>query len=43
MAKYSLEDLKVAISKVEEELKDQENPQEFGQMIQMLKKHLNLA
>jgi plasmid replication initiation protein len=43
MAEHSLEDLKEAISKVEEELKDQENPQEYGQMIQMLKKHLDLA
>jgi plasmid replication initiation protein len=43
MTKYSLEYLKAAISKVEEELKDQENPQESGQMIHMLKKHLNLV
>jgi hypothetical protein len=43
MAEHSLEDLKVAISNVEEEFKDQENPQESDQMIQILKKHLNLT
>jgi plasmid replication initiation protein len=43
MAEYSLEKIKMAISKIEAELENQEIPQKYGHMIQLLKKHLTLA
>jgi hypothetical protein len=43
MAQFSLEEIKMAISKVETELENQEASQESSHIIQRLKKHLNLA